>query len=378
MAKVGIFGGTFNPVHKEHVLIARAAKEELSLDSLLIMPTFISPHKSLNPAPIEDRINMLKLAFSDDSGIKISSYEAEKQGKSYTYQTVEEFKKRDPNGELYFIVGGDMLTDFKRWKNPERILDACTLCVFDREDYFTDYKAEEEYFIKTFGKKFKKLNYVGKTSSSTKIRTYSEFGLKCDLIPEKVSDYILEKGLYKGDKYVQFIKDNLKPSRVIHTANVVITAMSKARELSLDENKVKLAATLHDCAKYMDYKDYKDFLLPNGVPEKVVHAFLGANVAEKVLGITDQEVIDAIRYHTSGKANMSTLGKLIFVADMVEEGRTYEGVEILREKYYTENFESCFVECLKEETVHLLKKEIDIYAETLNAYEYYVNNKKRG
>ena len=81
MAKVGIFGGTFNPVHKEHVEIAKHAIKELSLDSLLIMPTFISPHKTLAPASPKDRVNMLKLAFLGESGIEISEYEIEKQGK---------------------------------------------------------------------------------------------------------------------------------------------------------------------------------------------------------------------------------------------------------------------------------------------------------
>ena len=108
------------------------------------------------------------------------------------------------------------------------------------------------------------------------------------------------------------------------------------------------------------------------MPKPVVHAFLGAFVAEKYLGITDAEIIDAIRYHTSGKADMSLLSKLIFVADMVEEGRTYEGVEKLRELYENADFEKCFIECLKEEFVHLINKKASIYYETINAINYYV------
>jgi len=106
----------------------------------------------------------------------------------------------------------------------------------------------------------------------------------------------------------------------------------------------------------------------------VVHSFLGAFIAEKYLGVDDQEILDAIRFHTSGKANMTLLGKLIFVADMVEEGRDYEGVEYLRELYEQEDFEKCFVECLKEEFLHLLNKKQRIYVETINAFEYYVKD----
>lgn len=373
MERIGILGGTFNPVHSEHVKIAEHAVKELNLDVLFIMPTFLSPHKTTVPASGTDRINMLRLAFCDSPNIEISDYEIEKQGKSYTYQTVEEFSNRYKGAKLYFICGGDMLTDFKTWRYPERILDSCELAVFSREDYFTDYIYEREYFKKTFGKTFIKLNYVGKVSSSTKIRVYSSFSLPTEFAIPEIQDYIVKNNLYYSDIYTDFIKKNLKPSRVKHTADVVITALKKAKELGLDMEKVRISATLHDCAKYLDKDDFKDFKLPNGVPKPVEHAFLGAYVAEKILGIKDEEILDAIRYHTSGKANMSTLSKLIFVADMVEEGRNYEGVEELRE-LYKGDFEKCFTTCLKEETLHLKNKGQEIYIETLNAYNYYVKD----
>ena len=160
--------------------------------------------------------------------------------------------------------------------------------------------------------------------------------------------------------------------RVKHTADVVIAALQKVKALGLDSEKVKIATTLHDCAKYIDYTKVEGFVLPDKVPAPVVHAFLGAYVAEKVLGVTDPEILDAIRYHTSGKADMTTLGKLVFVADMVEEGRTYEGVEKLRELFEKDDFELCFVECLKEEFLHLLNKKQYIYEQTINAFTYYV------
>jgi hypothetical protein len=101
--------------------------------------------------------------------------------------------------------------------------------------------------------------------------------------------------------------------------------------------------------------------------------FVDENVAP---ALTDQEILDAIRFHTSGKANMSLLGKLIFVADMVEEDRNYEGVEYLRELFEKDDFEKCFIECLKEEVLHLLNKKQYIYKATLDAYDYYVKERK--
>lgn len=374
MKRIGILGGTFNPVHNEHIALAKCAAKELELDKLYIMPTFMPPHKDSLPAPPLDRLNMLKIAFEGEQKIEVSDYEIKKAGKSYTYLTVEHFKAQE-ECELFFIVGGDMLTDFKTWRYPERILAVCTLAVFDREDFYTDFEGEREYFKNKFGKEFIRLKYNGKSFSSTKIRTYASFGLSLKgQTADSVAEYINSVGLYKGDIYTEYVKRNLPENRIRHTANVVVAAMQKVKELKLDGEKVRIAATLHDCAKYRDYSAVEGFTLPEGVPQPVIHSFLGAFVAQKELGIEDEEILDAIRYHTSGKAEMSTLGKLIFVADMIEENRNYEGVEKLRDLYEKADFETCFVECLKEEFLHLLNKKQYIYRETINAFGYYVKN----
>lgn len=375
MKRIAIFGGTFNPVHVEHVKTVVAAIDELKLDKIFIVPTFLPPHKNVSPASGTDRINMLKIAFRGEKKAEISDFELKSEGKSYSYITAEHFRSLYPDAEIFMIVGGDMLKDFKTWKNPERILNAVRLAAVRRENYEFDEMAEREYFKSAFKKDFTLLNFVGKEISSTEIRTYLAFNIKPQGVDEKVIDYINKNAVYPPDVYQKYILKHLPEKRVIHTANVVICALKKAKELGLDYEKVRIAATLHDCAKYDDYRDYKDFELPKDVPPPVVHAFLGAFVAEKVLGIKDAEILDAIKYHTSGKAEMSTLSKLIFVADMIEKGRSYDGVDILREQY-EQDFESCFRLCLKEEVQHLLNKKQYIYAETLNAYDYYVEHKR--
>ena len=362
-------------MHVEHVKTVVAAIDELKLDKIFIVPTFLPPHKNVSPASGADRINMLKIAFRGEKKAEISDFELKNAGKSYSYITAEHFRSLYPDAEIFMLVGGDMLKDFKTWKNPERILNAVNLAAVRREDYDFNEKAEREYFKSAFNKDFTLLDFVGKEISSTEIRTYLAFNIKPQGIDEKVIDYINKNAVYPPDAYQKYIFKHLPEKRVIHTANVVICALKKAKELNLDYEKVRIAATLHDCAKYDDYRDYKDFELPKDVPSPVVHAFLGAFVAEKVLGIKDAEILDAIKYHTSGKAEMSTLSKLIFVADMIEKGRSYDGVDILREKY-EKDFESCFRLCLKEEVQHLLNKKQYIYAETLNAYDYYVKDKR--
>lgn len=373
--RIAIFGGTFNPVHAEHKNIVNSAINELKLDKVIIVPTFLSPHKTLIPASAKHRLNMLELAFKDADKVEISDYEIKKGGTSYSFMTAEHFRALYPDDELFLLVGGDMLNDFKTWKNPERILSAVSLAVIGREGVFTDYKAEEKYFKKNYGKDFIKLSVKGKTISSAEIRIYLAFGIEPDgLIPE-IKEYIFNNGVYPPDKYVKFLKENLTENRLKHTADVAATAMKKAKELSLDQNKVLTAALLHDCAKYLNPADYKGFILPKNVPQPVVHQYLGAYVAENVLGVKDDEVLDAIRYHTSGKAGMATLSKLIFVADMVEKGRNYNGVDKLR-ALYEKDFEKCFITCLKEEVIHLKNRGGEIYNLTLAAYDYYVKEEK--
>ena len=340
MERIGILGGTFNPVHIEHISIAKMAIEELKLDKLLIMPTYISPHKSQLPIDSKHRINMLKLAFNDIEKAEVCTYEVEKQGKSYTYLTVEHFKET-LNAQLFFICGEDMLTNFRFWKYPERVLASCELAVFGRQNSNADFVKEKEYFNSEFNKTFYQLSYQGKDISSTKIRVYAKLKLKLEnLVPKAVEDYIYENNLYPSDKYTEFIVKHLPLKRVIHTANVVVTALKKAKELGLDEEKVFISACLHDLAKYIDYTKVEGFTKPQDMPIPVVHAFLGEYIAKNYLGIEDAEILSAIKYHTSGRKNMSVLEKLIFVADMVEEGRDYEGVDTLRALYDGDDFES--------------------------------------
>ena len=376
MERIGIFGGTFDPVHCEHVRLAKSAISELSLDRLIIIPTFQPPHKTEKPLDASHRVNMLKLAFSGEDKVEISEFEIEKKGKSFTFETAEHFRRLFPDAKIFFIVGGDMLTDFKTWKNPDRILNAVDLAVFDRENYFTDYEKEEEYFSKTFGKSFTKLSYEGKNFSATKVRVYTALGLNAEKeVPKQVYDYIVKNNLYGGEDYIDFIKKVLTEKRLIHTANVAVTALSKVKELGLDKSKVYMASLLHDCAKYLSPGDYKGFEVEADMPSSVVHAFLGAYVIKHVLNIDDDDVIEAVKYHTTGKANMTTLQKLIFLADMVEEGRNYEGVELLRD-LFEKDFEKCFRVALSEELIHLKNKGQTIYFETVNAYNYYVRDKK--
>lgn len=371
MNKIGVFGGTFSPVHSEHIALARFAKKQLNLDKLFVLPTYQSPHKKDMGAQPIDRLNMLKLAFKKEEKIEVSSFEIDRGEVSYSYITAEHFKK-EYGAEVYMLVGADMLKDFKTWRYPERILNAVTLVACQRDDDRADITKEIEYIKNTFNKAVIELNFCGKAQSSTKIRTYASLSLDIsDFTHKKVAEYIKEKGLYSGGELERFVSKTLPTKRLIHTANVYLCALKWAKKLNLDQDSVKTACLLHDIAKYQDASSYKGFTLEKDMPAPVVHAFLGAHIATEVLKINDKDIINAIKYHTSGRPNMSDLEKLVFVADMLEEGRDYEGVDKLR-AIYEKDFSSSFIECLKEETIHLKNKKAEIYRLTIDAYEYYV------
>lgn len=376
--RIAIFGGSFNPVHTEHVRMAKCAVKELSLDTLYVMPAHTPPHKQGKAlAPNEDRLAMCRLAFEGEKNIAVSDYEIQQGGTSYTYLTCRHFRALYPDAEIFWLVGTDMLRDFPTWKNPEEILSIATLCVCGRAEELGWAEEENEKFYRLFGKKFLTVSYIGKDVSSTKIRVLAGAGMRLtDFLPENVANYIQEKGLYG----VPFVKDALAletEKRRAHSIRVALTAVERAKDLKIPEDKALSASLFHDCAKNLTEESpyLEGFIMPTEwgeVPEPVIHQFQGAYVAEKCFQVADEDVLNAIRFHTSARPKMSELEKLVFLADMVEEERCYDGVERIRELFWKgENLDECLALALKETLAFLEKKGGEVYPLTALAYEYY-------
>ena len=374
MKKIGVLGGSFNPVHREHVNMVLAAMNAFSIDEFIVMPTYISPHKkNADLCAPEKRLEMLKLAFKGYKRVTISDYEIKSEGISYTYLTLEHLKKEYGDAELYFLVGTDMLADFPTWRNTERILELSKLIVTPREN--EDLQKALTDFYDRF--KFRPLvsPYVGKSVSSTKIRSRLILGLDCrDYIDGAVSDYIKENSLFDGGIYrdcAEYVKKVLKKKRLVHTSGVMTLAVRYAKAKRINAEDAFLAAMLHDVAKYLSYEDF-DLKKPKDVPKNVLHQFLGAYICEKVLRIDNQDVVNAVRYHTTGRANMSDLEKIIFTADYLEESRDFDGVDELR-AIAERDFDEGFVACVKQLFDHLEgeKDEEEIYYLSKQCKEYY-------
>ncbi len=369
--RIVLFGGTFDPVHSEHVKMAQGALKELSPDKLIVLPSYIPPHKAAAAVSAADRLQMAKIAFGFDDRIEISDYEICRGGNSYTYLTAEYFRSLYPNSDLYFLLGGDSFFDFEKWVHPEIIAKIFKIVVVARGDK-SGIEMQNDRFENTFGYRAKILSVVGDEMSSTFIRYCLYLGERDIGLPEGVGDYIAKKGLYKGGELFDYISANLKHKRRIHTAGVIECALKLNEQLGLDRNQVITAAALHDVAKYMNAEDFPAFKLEDGMPQSVIHAFLGEWVAREVLGITDGQILSAIRYHTTGKPNMTPLEKLIYTADLIERGRDYPSVERLKKITYAD-FERGFIECVKDGYKHLKQSKLPggTYYLTKDAYEYY-------
>lgn len=370
--KIVLYGGTFDPVHNEHVKLAKGAIRELSPDKLIIMPSFVPPHKAKATTSPLHRYNMARLAFGFDDKIEVSDYEITRGGNSYSYLTIEHLREVYPDAEILFLIGGDSFYDFDKWVKPEIIASKASITVVSRGEFTEKLMARNVEFERLYGYKAKILSFTGDITSSTYVRYLLMLGVSSDEIPASVAEYIAEHGLYGGGEIFSYVKARLTEKRRRHTAGVIECALELNKQLGLDREKVILSCALHDVAKYLKEEDFPGFKREDGMPSSVIHAFLGEYVAKEVLGVTDEDVLTAIRYHTTGRPNMTDLEKLVYVADLLERNRNYPGVDKLR-RLIKNDFNKGFTECIRQGYKHLkqMKMKDGVYHLTVDAYDYY-------
>lgn len=196
MSKIGIMGGTFNPIHSAHLIIAQAALEEYRLDKIMFLPNYVPPHKEMDfyISP-KARLELVQAAILDNDKFFVSDFEITKGGKSYTVDTLKAFEEKYKGDEFYFIIGGDSLRDFSTWYCPEEIAKLCTLLVYPREDI--DIREHMCNITKTYDAKIFEIHSPRFDISSSMIRERIKDGKSIKyLVPEKVHDKIYENKYY--------------------------------------------------------------------------------------------------------------------------------------------------------------------------------------
>ena len=350
MKRIGIYGGTFNPPHMGHLEAAKYAVEALNLDLLLLIPDRTAPHKVLpqgSPTP-EQRLEMLKLAVRDLDRIEVSALALEREGPSYTADTVEQLRQIYPDAELVLLMGADMLERFAQWKNADRILEHADLACFSRglrgEEARIEAAVRE---LEAAGARVTRLRNPVIDISSTQLRRMLVFQCAGDYLPAGVEEYIRSHGLYETDRNLKHLpmaelEDTvvrlLDPKRVAHVLGCRDTAAKLARRWGVDETDAARAGLLHDITKALDGPLQLTLCGAYGTMlddfsrryPKTLHALTGSLVAQRIFG-ENEAVVAAICSHTTGKADMNTLEKIIYIADYMEPCRDFPGVERLRE-----------------------------------------------
>lgn len=199
--RIGILGGTFNPVHNGHLYMAEYAREACSLDKVLFIPTGVPYMKNSSEIlPGEERMKMLLLSIENNPYFEVSDIELKREGNSYTYETLEALKCQYPSAELFFIVGADCLFTIEKWYHPERIFANCTLLAAGRNHSAKEeLEAEKRYLEEQFEAQIILLDFPTIDISSTVIRNNVQNGLSIRyLVPDNVSQYIYENGFYQS------------------------------------------------------------------------------------------------------------------------------------------------------------------------------------
>ena len=385
MHRVGIYGGTFNPPHTGHIGAGLQALQALGLSMLYVIPDRIAPHKEIpqgSPSPAQ-RLQMLRLALDGEKNVVVSDMELQREGKSYTYETVEQLRARHPDAELVLLMGTDNFLTFHEWRNPERILSQASLGVFYRGDRgekaaIDAKKAEMEAAGHTV---YLVENDVVEISS-TNLRRMLIFRCADPFLPKGVGEYIRSNDLYgvnrdyrklPMEELEKVVISLLKPSRVSHVLGCRDTAVELAKRWGADETDAARAGILHDMTKALDgplqltlCAEYGTILTDFGKKyPKTLHALTGALVAERIFG-ENQTVVNAIRHHTTGKANMSLLEKIIYVADYMEPNRDFHGVERLRELAFS-NLDAALKLGLEMTLEHLKRQGAEVSPESRDA-----------
>lgn len=349
MERIGIYGGTFNPPHLGHIQAAKFALDALKLDRLLMIPDRIAPHKALprDSADPRQRLEMVKLGVDGEERITVSDLELHREGPSYTYETIALLRERYPDGELVFLMGTDMFLSFHTWKRPEEILKYASLAVVHRgEPGEIQAVRKQKEALESWGARVYLLENPVVPISSTDLRRMLAFRCGDAFLPRGVGDYIREKGLYGTARdyrhlpmaeLEQVVVSLLKPNRVAHVLGCRDTAARLARLWGADETDAARAGMLHDITKALDGSLQLTLCREYGIVldsfseenPKTLHALTGSLVAERIFGENDR-VVEAIRCHTTGKADMNLLEKILYVADYMEPNRDFPGVEDLR------------------------------------------------
>lgn len=389
--RIGIFGGTFDPIHNGHLLSAKEIKNALNFDKILFMPTGEPPHKvARRVTPAKDRLAMVCLATKGLPGFEVSDIECTRPRYSYTYDTLKILTEQsNPDDEFYMIIGADTLQDIFNWYKSEDVFKLCYFVAMKRpgsddEAFLSNLKKAQESGARVYTAQIPQYD-ISSTSIRNAILNKEDI---LQYVPDTVEKYIKENNLYiPREMSYEEIRDDLQhflsKERFLHSDGVATECVRLAEIFGADVEKCRMAGILHDCAKELTQKQYYwmglnvDFDDDFEGKQVLLHAEAGAILAKERYGICDEEILEAIQCHITGKPCMGIIAQLLFVADYTEVGRVGETFDAVRKHINKGNlFEAMLQECDSTLIYNLDKENCQICTQTIKTRNWIVKKIK--
>lgn len=354
--RIGLFGGSFNPIHKGHIKIAKLALENLKLDKIIFIPCQKNPFKKkMDYVDGKMRLEMIKLVLEEN--MEVSNLEISRQGLSYTIDTIKYFKNLYKDSELFLIIGSDNLQRLHKWKNIDEISKLVKISVFKR--------------TKDINKGvIKKYNGVLINNQLQKESSTSFFKGDFDVVDERVRKYIGHNKIY----FEQILKNVLDEKRFLHSKNARDFAIDLAKSIKYDVKKASFSAFVHDIAKNLanQNKAWAREIILNKLGYKQIedyklHQELGYIILKHTFDI-EEDICNSVKVHTSLSLNLTKLDKIVFIADKLCRGRKYPGIQKIR-KLVLENFDQGFKKVVERTREFNLEKNISFSKEQEEIYE---------
>ncbi|MBQ7302750.1 MAG: nicotinate (nicotinamide) nucleotide adenylyltransferase [Clostridia bacterium] len=391
--RIALYGGSFDPIHNGHIELAQAFVEALSLDKVIFMPTATPPHKLKSEmAAAEQRLAMCKLATAQLPWAEVSDAEISRGGASFTVDTLTDLTAAYPDADWFLLTGADMFVTLPSWYRFADIARMATLCTVPRDDKdAAELRARAERMQEQGARCFVLPQAVTQVSS-TQLRDMARAGKDMTaLVPPCVADYICAQRLYTAtdnmrqlddeEQYLDILRARLTEKRFAHSLAVADRAAFLAEKYGADVQKARKAGLLHDIMKDTDRNTQLQILQEFGIlidtatkaSPPLWHAVSGAAFLQHILHI-DEDIVTAVRYHTTGRAGMSLLEKIVYLADFTSADRTYPDVEKMR-VLSEQDMTAAMLFALQYTVTDLANREKPIHPDTVYAYNELVCEK---
>lgn len=339
MIRLGIFGGTFAPFHNGHRKALEAFRQQARLDRCLIIPAGIPPHKQKTSLFTDrQRLDLTRLACADLPDTEVCSWEIDRNEPSYTSKTLEWIRHAYPEARPVLYVGSDMLLTLQEWYCPQTIFHNAEIAVFSRTGEDLERLQTHANWLRHTFQNVRCTVYETPPFpvSSTEIRgKWMQGDPISHLVPPSVEEEMLR---LREPILCSLLKERLSERRLRHSEGVLREAEDLARIHGADPQKARLVGLLHDMTKEFTREEHFRLFEKYAYPldedlktnKNLWHAHSASLDLTETLGITDPELCSAVRYHTTGKENMTLLEAILFTADAIEPTRNYEDLPFYR------------------------------------------------